>query len=115
MIFATGYHRELPFTVNGAEFRFPEQPLYKYTFSPSYRGLGFCLYMHSVGSFQVAWMQSRWIVSSLLGKIPLPPQDAMKEQATALSAHQGKGAPPVLVPLVATRYPTLFPDLPTCW
>ena len=92
IVFATGYHRELPFTVNGKEFRFPEQPLFKYTFSPGHQQLGFCLYMHSIGSFQVSWMQAKWIVSVLAGKVALPPQKVMHDKAVALEEHQGKGA-----------------------
>ena len=77
--------------MNGKEFRFPDQPLFKYTFSPEHQQLGFCLYMHSIGSFQVAWMQAKWIVSVLAGKISLPSKKDMQDQAVALEEHQGKG------------------------
>eukprot|EP00191_Tetraselmis_sp_GSL018_P022601 CAMPEP_0177621976 /NCGR_PEP_ID=MMETSP0419_2-20121207/27958_1 /TAXON_ID=582737 /ORGANISM="Tetraselmis sp., Strain GSL018" /LENGTH=177 /DNA_ID=CAMNT_0019122101 /DNA_START=538 /DNA_END=1068 /DNA_ORIENTATION=+ len=90
IVFATGYHRELPFTVNGSRFNFPEQPLYRYTFSPRHRNLAFCLFMHSVGSFQVAWMQAKWISSVMVGRCSLPPRQEMEASSRALSVHQGK-------------------------
>lgn len=92
VIFATGYHREIPFTINGEAFSFPKTPLYKYTFSTKYKGFGFLLFMHPVGpSFQCGWIQSKYISRVLSGKTELPDRHIMEQQSIPLDAHQGKG------------------------
>uniref|UniRef100_A0A061QU23 Flavin-containing monooxygenase n=1 Tax=Tetraselmis sp. GSL018 TaxID=582737 RepID=A0A061QU23_9CHLO len=92
VIFATGYHREIPFTVNKTEFSFPDTPLYKYTFNPSYKNMAFALFMKTVGpQFPVCWFQSRWVAQVFSGQRKLPPAEAMLKSSKAQTRHHGIG------------------------
>lgn len=92
VIFCTGYHREIPFTVNKQEFSFPDTPLYKYTFNPKYRNMAFALFMKTVGpQFPVAWLQSRWVAKLFAGQLSLPSAEAMLKSSKAQTRHHGIG------------------------
>ena len=92
VIFCTGYHREVPFTINGKEFSFPDTPLLDWTFNPSYRNMAFSLFMKTVGpQFPLAWMQARWVALVLSGQKELPPAADMLKNSQLLSKHHGIG------------------------
>merc|ERR1711879_157665 len=92
VVFATGYHREVPFTINGKEFSFPDTPLYHYTFNPSYRNVAFSVFFKPTGpSFGQAWLQGRWLSQVFAGELSLPSAEVMLKQSKAQSKHHGVG------------------------
>jgi len=92
VVYSTGYHREIPFTINKKEFEFPDTPLFHYTFNPEYRNFAFSLYFKPVGpSFSACWLQARWIALVLSKKLALPPADVMLKNSKAQTRHHGVG------------------------
>merc|ERR1712078_369788 len=92
VVFATGYHREIPFTINKKTFEFPDNPLFHYTFNPNYRNMAFSVFFKPTGpSFGQAWLQGRWLAQVFAKELTLPAADKMLKESKCQSRHHGIG------------------------